>query len=90
MDLRRLGFVGESFTPERLALMSAAFEKAWETIVKSGAKLSGAETVTMRDLLAKRIIEIARLGEEDVTVLVNDAIEHVTRSMTDPKPLMPK
>jgi hypothetical protein len=89
MDLRRFEFGGASFSPEDLALMSSAFDMAWETIVKSGARLSEAETETTRERLAKRIIEVTRRGERDVFKLVNDALEHVTRLTTDPKPLIP-
>jgi hypothetical protein len=89
MEFTRLHLGEEPFSPEELELLSTAFERAWDTVVKSGAKFSGQEIEMTRDLLAKRIIEIARQGERDVAWLVNDALEHLTRPMSNPKPLIP-
>ena len=90
MDLEHLRLQNETFSPETLALLSSAFERAWETVVKSGAMLADGEKDVVRDRLARRILEIGRRGERNVTKLVNDALEHVTRPMTDPKSLLPK
>ncbi|MGZ3409354.1 MAG: hypothetical protein ACXWJW_07110 [Xanthobacteraceae bacterium] len=90
MDLENLRLHNETFSPETLALLSSAFERAWDTVVKSGAMLADREKEIVRDRLAKRILEMARRGERDVAKLVNDALEHVTRPMSDPETLLPK
>jgi hypothetical protein len=43
----------------------SAFDGAWQSIVASGAKLSGQQSELTRELLAKYIIEQARQGELD-------------------------
>jgi hypothetical protein len=52
---------GASFDPETTRLLGLAFERASETV---------AADVTLREALAKRIIEAARRGERDVEKLI--------------------
>ena len=52
---------GNSFDPEAVAILGAAFDAAWDALQKSGSPLaSDGHAMTTRERLAKRIIEIAR------------------------------
>jgi hypothetical protein len=67
-----------SFDPETAALLASAFEAAWETVRKSGSPLAAnGSASSTREMLAKHIIENARLGERDPKKLINDALIHV-------------
>jgi hypothetical protein len=67
---------GEPFGPEEIAILVGAFDRAWGTVVKSGAYLED-QAGSTRDLLAKRIIETAKAGERDERALCDDALAHL-------------
>jgi hypothetical protein len=60
--------------------MIAAFDGAWQSIIASGAKLSGQQSELTRELLAKYIIEQARQGELDECRLRDGAPLHLAHS----------
>jgi hypothetical protein len=70
---------GEPFGPEEIAILVGAFDKAWRTVVKSGAYLDD-QAGSSRDLLAKRIIETAKAGERNERALCDDALAHLTEA----------
>jgi hypothetical protein len=71
---------GTSFDPETAAVLAAAFEAAWETIVRSGSFLATEERASeTREKLAKRIIATASGGERDKVRLVDDALAFLTK-----------
>src|SRR5436190_21701486 len=53
------------FAPDAVSTLIAAFDGAWQSIIASGARLSGQQSELTRELLAKYIIEQARQGELD-------------------------
>jgi hypothetical protein len=67
---------GEVFEPEEVTLLVGAFDKAWQTILASGVQLDG-EAQAVREMLAKRIIEIAKRGERNQQLLCSDALGHL-------------
>jgi hypothetical protein len=70
-----------AFDSETTQLLGAAFEAAWEDVKTSGSALAeGAEAASTRELLAKRIIEIAKRGERNPDRLVEIALDHLARS----------
>ena len=70
---------GVSFDPETATVLAAAFEAAWETIVRSGSPLGAEERASeTRGQLAKRIIATASGGERDKARLVDDALAFLT------------
>jgi hypothetical protein len=70
-----------AFDSETTQLLGAAFEAAWEDVKTSGSALAeGAEAALTRELLAKRIIEIAKRGERNLDRLVENALDHLARS----------
>jgi hypothetical protein len=68
------------FAPDAVSTLIAAFDGAWQSIIASGAKLSGQQRELMRELLAKHIIEHARQGELDECRLRDGALLHLARS----------
>lgn len=70
-----------TFDPETTSALVAAFEAAWETVIKSGSPLAAADrAAATRDLLAKRIIASAQSGERDPKRLKEDALAALTAS----------
>jgi hypothetical protein len=67
-----------TFDPESTAMLSAAFDKAWATIEKSGSPLAALDrAATTRELLAQRIIADAQAGESNPQRLAENALAHV-------------
>ena len=68
-----------AFTPETIQILAAALDEAWERLRQSGSPLARpAYSRAMREVVAKRIIEIARRGVQDREALVKDAVHFVT------------
>jgi hypothetical protein len=63
-----------SFEPEEIQVLSAAFERAWTFIEKSGGLEMDAPEFC-RSCLATHVMAIAQAGEKDPTRLANGAIE---------------
>src|SRR5438046_9399775 len=69
------------FDPEATKILTAAFDTAWQMLKTSGNVLAADyRSVSTRDLLAKRIIEVARRGERDPIRLVDNALSYLTNS----------
>jgi len=69
------------FGPEATKILTAAFDTAWQMLKTSGNVLAADYRATStRELLAKRIIEMARQGERDPIRLVDDALSYVANS----------
>ena len=68
------------FAPDAVRTLVAAFDGAWQSIIGSGAKLSGQQSELTRELLAKYIIAQARRGELDQYRLRGGALLHLARS----------
>ena len=70
-----------AFDPDTITLLASAFDTAWDTVKKSGSPLAAdGQTASTREVLAKRIIEIAKKGERDPQRLVDDALAHLAAS----------
>ena len=63
------GYLNEhpgAFDPEEVRILVAAFEKAWESVLASGAVFdTGTKAASARAILAKHIIAAAKQGERD-------------------------
>jgi hypothetical protein len=67
-----------AFDPDTIALLSSAFDTAWDTIKKSDSPLAAdGQAASTRELLAKRVIATGRKGERDKQRLVDDALAHL-------------
>ena len=68
-----------AFTPETIQILAAALDEAWERLRQSGSPLARpAYSRAMREVVTKRIIEMARRGVQDREALVKDAVHFVT------------
>ena len=76
------------FTPETIQILAAALDEAWERLRQSGSRLTRpAYSRAMREVVAKRIMEIARRGVEDREALVADALRFIAANYEQPSKL---
>jgi len=67
-----------AFTPETIEILAAALDEAWEHLRQSGSRLARpAYSRAMREVVAKRIMEMAQRGVHDREALVADALRFV-------------
>jgi hypothetical protein len=72
---------GSAFDPDEVRILTGAFDKAWKTIESSGASFAtNGHAAATRELLALRIIDMARLGERDEGQLRDDALDYLART----------
>jgi hypothetical protein len=77
-----------AFAPETIEILAAALEETWERLKKSGSRLTRpAYSRAMREVVAKRIMEMAQRGVRDRESLVADALRHVAASYEEPNKL---
>jgi hypothetical protein len=74
-----------AFDAEATQLLGSAFEAAWQAVKSSGNGLADeAQADSIREFLAKRVIEMGRRGERNHDRLVEDALLHLARSQAAP------
>src|SRR6185295_20045317 len=67
-----------AFTPETIEILAAALDEAWERLRQSGSRLTRpAYSRAMREVVAKRIMEMAQRGVQDREALVADALRFI-------------
>jgi hypothetical protein len=77
-----------AFTPETIQILAAALDEAWEGLRRSGSRLARpAYSRAMREIIAKRIIDMAQRGVQDRETLVADALRFVTSNYEEPSKL---
>ena len=77
-----------AFTPESVQILAAALDEAWERLRQSGSRLARpAYSRAMREVVAKRIIEMAQRGVEDREALVTDALRFIAANYEQPSKL---
>ncbi|HEY1981508.1 MAG TPA: hypothetical protein VGH13_15645 [Xanthobacteraceae bacterium] len=63
------------FNPEIIEVLASAFENAWDSLQKSGSRFARpGYSRAAREVIAKRIIEMAQLGMKDPQKLTEDAV----------------
>jgi hypothetical protein len=73
-----------SFDPEAIKMLASAFDEAWRAVQSSGGTLSRpAYAGTIREVLAKRIIEMAQCGQSDAQSLSEDAVQFLAMNYRD-------
>ena len=73
-----------SFDPEAIKMLPSAFDGAWEAVQRSGSTLSRPPYAgAIREVLAKRIIELAQSGQTDPRRLSEDALEFLAMNYRD-------
>jgi hypothetical protein len=71
----------ETFDADATRLMGVAFDAAWEAVLTSCSPLTDAPAAaSMRELLAKDIIDTVRLGERNRDRLVESALRALAHS----------
>jgi hypothetical protein len=76
-----------AFTPETIQILADALDEAWERLGQSGSRLARpAYSRAMREVVAKRIIEMAQRGVEDREALVADALRFIAANYEQPEP----
>jgi hypothetical protein len=69
---------GTVFEPEIVQMLASAFEDAWERLEQSGRRFARPGYArAMREVIAKRIVEMAQQGVTDPQALADDAIRFV-------------
>src|SRR5262249_38079392 len=75
---------GGVFEPEIIQMLASAFEDAWERIEKSGSRFARpAYARAMREVIARRVVEMAQQGVTDPQALADDAIRFVRANYRD-------
>ena len=75
---------GAVFEPEIIQMLASAFEDAWERIEKSGSRFARpAYARAMREVIARRVVEMAQQGVTDPQALADDAIRFVRANYRD-------
>lgn len=72
-----LKFVGPeaAFDPESIQVLASALDEAWSRVEESGSQFARpAYSRAMREVIAKRIIEVAQRGVKDQQMLIDDAL----------------
>jgi hypothetical protein len=76
-----------AFTPETIQILAVALDEAWEQLAQSGSRLARpAYSRAMREVVAKRIIEMAQRGVEERETLVADALRFIAANYEQPQP----
>jgi hypothetical protein len=64
--------------PETIHLLAAAFDNAWKSVTARGDQFADPlKAAHSREVLAKRIIELAQRGERDSIRLRDDALAYL-------------
>jgi hypothetical protein len=70
-----------AFDPEAISILSDAFEDAWQSLHISGTTLHlGGQEEQTSEMLARCIIEVAKLGERDRHRLRDAALTHLAEA----------
>jgi hypothetical protein len=76
------------FTPETIQILAAALDESWESLRQSGSRLTRpAYSRAMREVVAKRIMEMAQRGVQDREALVADTLRFVAANYEEPSKL---
>ena len=73
-----------AFDPESIQVLASALDEAWSRIEQSGSQFARpAYSRVMREVIAKRMIEIAQQGVRDQQILVDDAMRFLAANYRD-------
>jgi hypothetical protein len=73
-----------AFDPESIQVLASALDEAWSRIEQSGSQFARpAYSRAMREVIAKRILEMAQQGVRDQQTLVDDAVRFVAANYKD-------
>ena len=73
-----------AFDPEAIRVLASALEEAWDRVQQSGSQFArAAYSTAMREVVAKRIMEMAQHGVKDQQTLVDDALRFLAANYKD-------
>ena len=73
-----------AFDPESIQVLASALDEVWSGIEQSGSHFARtAYSRAVREVIAKRMIEIAQRGVKDQQVLVDDAMRFLAANYKD-------
>jgi hypothetical protein len=73
-----------AFDPESIQVLASALDDAWNRIEKSGSWVARpAYSRAMREVIAKRIIEMAQQGVKNPHRLADDAVRFLSANYSD-------
>lgn len=78
-------FAHAAFDAEVTSVLGLAFEAAWQVLKASGEVTGEEQAATIRESLARRMIEMARRGERSPDRLVADALLYLAKSRAAPE-----
>jgi hypothetical protein len=88
VEVLKLGGRETAFARETIEILAAALDETWERLQKSGSRLTRpAYSRAMREVVAKRIMEIAQRGVRDQETLVENASRFVAANYEEPNKL---
>jgi hypothetical protein len=84
VEIRESFNAQSAFDPEAIEILSSALDDAWGKVQKSGSQFARpAYARAIREVLAKRIFEVAQRGEKDNQKLAADALEFLATNYVD-------
>ena len=82
--VHHFNMTNSSFDPEAIKMLASAFDGAWEAVQRSGGTLSRPSYAgAIREILAKRIIEMAQRGQTNPERLSEDALKFLAMNYRD-------
>jgi hypothetical protein len=73
-----------AFDPETIELLASAFDDAWDQIRKSGSRFARpAYSRAMREVIARRIIDMAQQGMREQRALAEDSVRFLADNYKD-------
>lgn len=84
VEVRELIQPETAFDPESIQVLVSALDEAWRRIQESGSQFARpAYSRVMREVISKRIIEMAQQGTRDQPTLVDDAMRFLAANYKD-------
>jgi hypothetical protein len=84
VEVRELIQLETAFDPESIQVLVSALDEAWRRIQESGSQFARpAYSRVMREVISKRIIEMAQQGIRDQPTLVDDAMRFLAANYKD-------
>jgi hypothetical protein len=73
-----------AFDPETIEVLASAFDDAWDQIRKSGSRFARpGYSRAMREVIARRIIEMAQQGMREQQALAEDSVRFLAANYKD-------
>lgn len=73
-----------AFDPETILILASALDEAWDRLQKRGSRFTRpAYSRATREVIAKRIMEMAQRGVKEHRTLVDDAVQFLSSNYKD-------